>query len=572
LDPKVKASFINNEEELPYIDAKNVTPANHARGWLNADNVPPSASQNTFVNKMRNLNDRVGWVIGGAKKDGAGWVDMDHLAAQAAIQKEYENALPITRPLKADYRLLTYYTPYLNLFPEGTKAGWTERHEMADLHGVGLRLNLPPPEDLLPLPPCEATLQVLYDIKDFQPDRITLEYDAEYLQITLRTTTARPPIRTASPGNGAPPPGTPIPLPSIYASPATPPAAPETPPGKKELILTENNKPARGTPTPPTYAGNVAKRAEITIKCVKAIPPGNTEVSVWTYDCGSKQQAGKLIVMANGVARQKRMKIALVTVTTDLMQIPQGPKTGAYGPKELVRLYHILHQALIIPDVVNTFSDEGISHEITLDLSQDRAFQAQPASAAPIPPTKLKNGVLEGPPAPGQYVRPATPAVPATPTAPGVPAIPECIQPDDNLGFGYYIRKCLDERYPKLFHQFHLAFKFAEDGRMNDSLGGVTSTVPKKATDSPRELTCRSLCSIYNSPDNAMLAHELLHTLQVFHPHLDDTSPLLTAQKYVFPRGTTTNIMAYNFNPGAGISTWKWQWEIMQENAEKVIW
>lgn len=65
------------------------------------------------------------------------------------------------------------------------------------------------------------------------------------------------------------------------------------------------------------------------------------------------------------------------------------------------------------------------------------------------------------------------------------------------------------------------------------------------------------------------MSHEVLHGMGVFHIHreIDDRGvviePLIKYKnkKYIFPKGITTNIMAYYVIEA--YSSWRWQWHII---------
>ena len=59
-----------------------------------------------------------------------------------------------------------------------------------------------------------------------------------------------------------------------------------------------------------------------------------------------------------------------------------------------------------------------------------------------------------------------------------------------------------------------------------------------------------------------VLAHETGHSLGLPHSHIDGV--VLPAQKFVYTRHTTNNVMSYTGNLGR--LTWRWQWKIMNQS------
>jgi hypothetical protein len=441
--------------------------------------------------------------------------------AKAQIRREYNqfriNRLPSKPKTRVDYRLLSYFVPYLNLFPEGTQPVTSTK---PNANKPFLKLSV---KTTLPKPPCEAKLQLLIDIKYQIPHEIVLEYDPTYLQITG---TGRKYYEIASSSSGQ----------SRYAKGKTPKGASVV---KSQYVIKKRSI------TPESYAGNVELSDVIKVKCIKAIPK-DIKVVAYAYDKnGHKAIAvpiGEMVVCANDVAHQKSMKIALVRVDTNVQQDNYVEK-GVFRPDELISLFNTLHQALILPDVINYHVDKnGVSKEIILDLTKDKRFHD--------PSTVKTIDLLTG-----AYLSAG------------------CIDPDAPT-FAPYLEGRLNASYPahNFPRDYFLAFNFGE--HVYDNSFGLASskTVAGK-------LICRSSVSMFPLRDPATLPHELLHTLQLFHTHDDNQpppprppkppKPLFPAQQYTFPYGTTTNVMSYN--PVVCYSTWKWQWEIMRRNATNII-
>jgi hypothetical protein len=262
--------------------------------------------------------------------------------------------------------------------------------------------------------------------------------------------------------------------------------------------------------------------------------PHDIEIVAYAYDeKGNKAitiPIGKMIVRANDEKHRKTMKIALTRVFTNVTQ-DNKTEEGVFTSNELVSLFNTLHQSLILPEVVNTVRRKGVDEDIILNLENDKKF-------------------LNGTPGAGygEYL------------SAGV------INPDDGKGFAAYLETRLDRIYPecKLSRDYFLAFCFWENG-LTDLLGRASAKV------AAGKLVFRSSVSIFPARDDPTLPHELLHALQLFHTHkgASISARLQMAQRYIFPLASTTNVMSYN--PDSCYSLWKWQWDIMQENAERII-
>ena len=538
-------------KELPYIDAQDVTAAKKQRGWNEA-------------NGMANLSDRVGLVIGGLKLGSTiPAAEMTLAETKTEIEKEYTR-FEIVRGDTVDYRLKTYFVPYLALFPKGTPPLWETRNAMDAFH---LKL-----ADPLPLPPWRATLDVLYDIKDSEPDKITLEYDPRYLEISR--------------GSFAPDMGSPA------HNLTTPPLAP-TPAGTKPPMAVFDLIGAVTT-TNRAYAENLARRDTITIACINTIP-GDTEIIAYAHKLGEpKTPVGKMIVLANHVL--KKIKVALVEVETNIQKHPIN-KTGIFNTDELTCLYRTLHQALILPDVVNWHANSG--RPITLDLSNEAAFQ-EPSGARTISATPETQQQSVTPS--GITITTTVPGTPESRTWPTVPNLREAARPGSNVrplpgqyvtpfvsssgacaiysdydnGFELYLDQLMKAQYPALGGSHYLAFNFAEKGRRATEFVGIVMRRNRRVDGKWKALSNSSL-SIYEGRNRATLPHELLHALELDHTHRDQPdaahpNPKLGKMaKYVFPYETTTNILSYNRTAGGRHTTWKWQWDIMRANAEIII-
>jgi hypothetical protein len=448
--------------------------------------------------------------------------DLGQAEAKKRIQREYRRFVikrfPSKPKIEVDYRLLSYFAPYLNLFPEGTLPVTSTQ---PDASKPFLKL---PSEMTLPAPPCEATLQLVIDIKYQIPHEIVLEYDPAYLQIS-GTTGSSTYYEIASSSSGEQ---------SRYAKGKTPKGASIV---KSQYVIKKRSL------TPESYAGNVTDSDQIKVKCIKAIPSGDTRIVAYAYDKDGHKAidapVGAMIVCANDAAHQKEMKIALVRVDTNIQQDINDEK-GNFTTDEILNLFNTLHQALILPDVVNFVKEGNADKEIILDLTKDKKFHT-PLIGENHPPQD---------PSTGEHLKAG------------------CINPDDiKKGFAKYLEKGLNDAYQaySLPNNYFLAFGFGENGPRGEN--GITSGKVVKG-----KVIARSSVSLFPIRGPWTLAHELLHTLQLFHTHRNST-PLLPAQKFIFPHGHasdygTTNVMSYS---KIRYSTWKWQWEIMQNNATNII-
>jgi hypothetical protein len=105
----------------------------------------------------------------------------------------------------------------------------------------------------------------------------------------------------------------------------------------------------------------------IKITCKNDLP-SDKEIKIYCYPKNGMPRilAGKIVVVKNNISVRKKMDFVLVDITTNVTNIPiRGSVTGTFGSVEVDNLYHSLHQALVIPNIVKT----------TLDLSSNADFQ-----------------------------------------------------------------------------------------------------------------------------------------------------------------------------------------------------
>jgi hypothetical protein len=424
-----------------------------------------------------------------------------------------------------DYRLSTYFVPWLNLFPEKDASG-------APLGGH------PAPSDpkrfaisglTPPLRRCEAELQVLYDIKNEKPGKIAIEYDPTLFAIT---------------GSGT------------------------SGPTQNSGALHEYIIPYKTYGiTPKNYQESVKVAETIKIKCLREINAEfhTLEVVAYSFENGMGSSprlmkegtiVGKLNVCGNAKLYRKEVKITLVRVTTDIRHgMPptvlggsQGPVTGEFTPADIEAMFHTLHQALITPDVINL---DNNGKEYILDLSLDPKFHL--ASA------------------PGGFIKP----VPVNPSNPSGGIVDPTSSEFQDYIIDEFKRQHFRTHYPAttptITDRF-LAFAFAEKA----PVGGIAFEQLEKeslldvAFSRPMYNVWRPATAIFNHRYDETLAHEQLHALTLRHTHSDwEATPnrytcITPNCKYIFPFMTTTNVMSYNHRNM--YSTWRWQWKIMQNN------
>lgn len=118
-------------------------------------------------------------------------------------------------------------------------------------------------------------------------------------------------------------------------------------------------------------------------------------------------------------------------------------------------------------------------------------------------------------------------------------------------------------REPK-YKDYLTVFIFAPPGRSSTGLVGRANGIGSRS------------CAIYHGRNKATMSHELLHSIALYHTHMDGTTVDHPEQKYVYPLGNTVtyvpagtdNIMSYN---GAlRKTTWHWQWKILKETLKRI--
>jgi hypothetical protein len=505
-------------EEMPYIDGASDAATTYPIPYVaDADHDRPAGIAGQGI-------------VLGAFHSSSLLVEMSASRAQEQLKNEYRN-FEIARPGPLSYRLKTYYIPWLNLFPDAD-AGVPDAPSLC-IEPLPAR---PPPARL-----SEAELQLLYDVKNQPPGRVVIEFDKDFIEVD---------------GNNT----------GSYTLPV-PPLTPS---------IHEYNVRSMSTP--------------VRIRCIKEISdPEGSRVVVRAFGQNAQPsdpgaRAGELRVCPNTRAHhQKEIKIALVCVRTNIEQRPKpGPVIGVFRDKEVVQIFRTMHQALLRPDIANL--DEA-GKPFVLDLSDPRTAPEfhDPAlytpSGLPAPP-----GIILG-----KYVAP-------NPWELGTWMIENY---DDNL------HSCLVDRFNAervsrgltAITDRYFIFGFGASAPFGGIADGPSTRVsvsipsghpglpglpPGATTGHVKETRWRPSTIVVHGRGDATAAHEILHALTLRHTHRDWT-PLTSGHtaewtylgedvpcisvgcKYLFPRGTTTNIMSYS-DDKLRLTTWRWQWAIMQAN------
>lgn len=461
--------------------------------------------------------------------------DLDAYPAQEQIKTEYATHPISDKGRISKNRHLTYYVPYLNLYPQtGLAPLQVLAAELTEYAATEPR-------------PCKAELRMIIDIKGQSPESIEIEFNNKDFDITLNITDAEIEI-------------------------------------DGEISSLKIPVPRNYTPTPDTAATSRkvvagANDLVVTITCLRSLT-SNKEINVYAYheqdDTAENRQAkedlekinqlhnkanpgdpndpttvilttqklaGKLIVLQNDASKQKELKVVLIKVQTEIIQ--GSVLMGMFHLPEFTKFANTLHQALGHPRLITQLNGS----DIILDLSRDNNFKKDLPNAEE--PRGLNNGyyVYDN----GNINK-------------------------DEVGFGDYIYKqfidteintggILTKPYQNLTRTngYFLVFIFEDKGWENGKLYG---NVLKDRTDN--FLKSVALYKTHKD-DDVTLSHEGLHGLQLRHTHRDGTPLKYPNCRYIFPHVdygrylATTNIMSYSFGADAH-STWKWQWEIIQAN------
>lgn len=238
-------------------------------------------------------------------------------------------------------------------------------------------------------------------------------------------------------------------------------------------------------------------------------------------------------MVKNDVAVRKKKDFALVDVRTDADKNGRL-EYGRFGQQEIKNLYHSLHQALVIPNVVKT----------TLDLSANTDFQTggihieTDSSGVDLIAYVNKTNHNYGNPA---------------------------LYPDtQNLFFNSTNAAGISNRI--IYGGYFTLFKFGINSNLMNVLGAVEDIGIHNVI----------MFTLASGGDDCTLNHEALHGLGLCHTHRNH-KPIPTVwkgYKYIFPcaiinrpyqlsansRDSTENVMSYR---AVTKSTWRWQWNII---------
>ena len=462
--------------------------------------------------------------------------DLDADPAQSQIKTEYAVHPISDKGRNSKSRHLTYYVPYLNLYPQTG---------LAPLQALAAGLT----EYAATEPrPCEAKLRMIVDIKGQSPESIEIEFNNKDFAITLNIANAE----TEIDGDTS---SLKIPVPKNY------------------------------TPTPDTAATSrklVAGASEliVTIRCLRSLT-SDKEINVYAYHeqddtaankdakddlkknnalhnkanpgtpndpttviLTERKLAGQLKVLQNDAPKQKELNVILIKVKTE---VNVGTRqTGSYNPAELKKFSDVLHQALVHPRIITQLNNS----DIILDLTSDNNFKKNLPNAAR--PRGLNNGY---------YVLP-------------IGNINK-----NEVGFGDYIYNqfinteintggTITKPYKNLTRAngYFLVFIFKDKGNGDGKLFG--NVLKDRTGNFVKNVVLYQI----HAGDTATIPHEGLHGLTLRHTHRDEHPLKYPNCRYIFPNSlfygadlATSNIMGYNTNAEA-YSTWRWQWEKIQAN------
>ncbi|PZF70984.1 phage baseplate assembly protein V [Taibaiella soli] len=408
--------------------------------------------------------------------------------AFAALENEYLQ-LPINR--KSNLKLKKYYVPWLNLYPKAAR----------DAVATGVK------------PPYEATLRILVDVENEEPDQIRVMFDKKYFEINGKDGTDANPVLIAGKTIGS----------------------------KREVSDQLKIK----------CIGEFATRQEI---LVYAYPKDSLTKSA-AEQLTLRKLAGKIAIepnknspAANGkpaVSNRKTQKFVLVPVETN---IDGKAISGTFFPGEQENLQNAMHQALIHGEIEIYEKNGGI-----LDLSNVNEFKITTSASGLknygkfifsrqrdghlISPDRLKN-TTEG----------------------------NLFQDYPN-GEMFAFLKELFYKQPgnKASYSNHfIVFWFGvpphdmqifPNGSWSGTIGQVQDIGLK--------------CVALFKPRNAnTLSHEGLHGLGLHHTHSRNFSKDV---QFTYQDYETTNVMSYAKTSSLAASkntVWHWQWKIIKQHVQ----
>jgi hypothetical protein len=287
--------------------------------------------------------------------------------------------------------------------------------------------------------------------------------------------------------------------------------------------------------------------------------------------------AGALKICPNGPSHRAKLKVAFVEVRTNIMNVMSSAGNPVVDTGELknctgiVELFHGLHQALIVPDLINKETPTGSPYVLDLtDVPAFRHLSTKPSGDARPDWGKL----IETNPNPQPAQLPQ-----------GTKPIPNEQLAWDHVDF----KKALKEEFKRqnpgpqaggriLIFAWGTEVFVKFDSR--SGLGGVCMREPGSQVDFGGYKiwslnTLANVCLFKGGNTGWALAHEIMHALSLQHTHRERWTPPnipsnrtgVNGFRYIFPFETTTNIMSYNH--AVSHSTWHWQWEAMQDFLRK---
>jgi len=257
----------------------------------------------------------------------------------------------------------------------------------------------------------------------------------------------------------------------------------------------------------------------VKIKCLKDLT-SDKEIRIYVYPKGSvakkpaqqlieRKLAGKIIVLKNDSTVRKEEKIVLSAVKSNVNGVV---RTGGFTPSELIGLYNTLHQALIVPIIV----EEKIN---ILDLSSNADFQSG-----------------------GRYIN-AFNRLNMINLSTG-----DTIKPTFQEMRNLFLNNPANAIYKA--ENYYTIFSSLMTANFTSAIGCV------------EDIGVHNAIMLAGRRDTT-LPHEAVHGLGLNHTHKDSSPITEITRKYTFNLRTTTNVISY-----APIRTtlWRWQWQIINSN------
>ena len=300
-------------------------------------------------------------------------------------------------------------------------------------------------------------------------------------------------------------------------------------------ILMNDNHPFVKVNNPEIVKKNIDEKIDITITCINSFTE-NKYIKVWAIKLNDKQeeiekrQAGALKIIAPSYQMQK--DIVIVKIRTS---------NGIGAPSNYNQLSRNLRQALIIPNIVEKRRDaSGQMKEIILDLRVPSSNYGQVdfnAEYEVIAGNIKKN------------------------------------KGNKNISIDNLLNQQLKRIYGNVFDN-HFKLFFIANTYKSVSIGdeggsGSTAGYSNVLTD---------YGIMFGTHDAKTIGHETLHGLGLYHTFSDNIELQHAADsKYIYKALVTDNVMDYSENeidkvtmeahkPITRISTWYWQWKIINPN------